>query len=258
MATVLFRFYAELNNLLPVKYRFRDISQVFHGKQTVKHLLESLGIPHTEVDLILVNGVSVDFSYIPNEGDHISVYPVFETFDISNETHLRPLPLRDPGFVLDGHLGRLMGYLRMLGLDTLYRNDYSDEALAQISSTENRILLTRDRGLLKRSQVTHGYLLITRDPKQQLLAVIQRFDLVALLKPFTRCLVCNGRLLKVNKEDIIELLEPRTILYFEKFKRCSDCGKIYWRGSHYKHMLELIEWMQKQSRKKSENLRKLV
>ena len=159
MTTAFFRFYAELNNLLPVNQRFRDIRQVFQGNQTVKHLIESLGIPHTEIDLILVNGNSVDFSFVPKEGDHVSVYPVFESFDISTLNHLRPIPLRDLRFVLDGHLGRLAAYLRLLGFDSLYHNDFSDEELAQISDNEKRILLTRDRGLLKRSQVTHGFLL---------------------------------------------------------------------------------------------------
>ena len=252
MTTAFFRFYAELNTLLPVKDRFQDIRQVFKGSQTVKHLIESLGIPHTEIDLILVNGTSVNFSYIPKEGDHISVYPVFESFDISTLIRLRPIPLRDSRFVLDGHLGRLAAYLRMLGFDSLYRNDFSDEELAQISENEKRILLTRDRGLLKRSQVTHGFLLTTRDPRQQLLAVIHRFDLVSSFKPFTRCIACNGTLENISKEAVIDLLEPRTKQYFEKFKQCADCGKIYWKGSHYERMLGFVEWVQKASMDKSD------
>ena len=247
MTTAVFRFYAELNSLLPIKHRFREIRQVFKGSQTVKHLIESLGIPHTEIDLILVNGTSVDFSYIPKEGDHISVYPVFESFDISTLNRLRPIPLRDSRFVLDGHLGRLAAYLRMLGFDCMYRNDFSDEELAQISDTEKRILITRDRGLLKRSQVSHGYLLTTRDPRQQLLAVIYRFDLVSSFKPFARCIACNGILMTINKEAVIDLLEPRTKQYFEKFKQCTDCGKIYWKGSHYDHMLGFIKWVREAS-----------
>jgi len=247
MTTAFFRFYAELNTLLPVNDRFQEIAQVFKGSQTVKHLIESLGIPHTEIDLILVNGNPVDFSFIPMEGDHISVYPVFESFDILTLIRLRPIPLRDSRFVLDGHLGRLAAYLRMLGFDSLYRNDFSDEELAQISENEKRILLTRDRGLLKRSKVTHGFLLTPRDPRQQLLAVIHRFDLVSSFKPFARCLACNGILENVSKEAVVNLLEPRTKQYFEKFKQCADCGKIYWKGSHYERMLGFIKWVQKAS-----------
>lgn len=252
MTTAYFRFYAELNALLPVKDRFRDIKQVFKGSQTVKHLIESLGIPHTEIDLILVNGFSVDFSYIPKEGEAISVYPVFESFDVSPLIRLHPKPLRESKFVLDGHLGRLAAYLRMLGFDSIYRNDFLDEELALISINENRILLTRDRGLLKRSQVTHGYLVTTRNPRQQLLAVVRRFDLVSSFKPFSHCIACNGVLVSTNNNALISQLEPRTKQYFEKFKCCADCGKIYWKGSHYERMLDFIEWVQKTSREKSD------
>jgi uncharacterized protein with PIN domain len=244
LTTVYFRFYAELNTLIPRKDRQGDIKQVFKGRQTVKHLIESLGIPHTEIDLILINGTSVDFSYIPKEGEIISVYPVFESFDISSLVRLRATPLRESRFVLDGHLGRLAAYLRMLGYDSLYRNDYRDEELATTSLTENRILLTRDRGLLKRSQITHGYLIPTRDPRQQLLAVIRRFDLVSSFKPFTRCIACNGVLESTGKDAVLDRLESRTIQYFEKFNICADCGKIYWKGSHHERMVSFIEWVQ--------------
>jgi len=222
-----------------------DIRQEFKGNQTVKHLIESLGIPHTEVDLILANGSSVDFKYNPAEGDVISVYPVFESFDISPLIRLRPCPLRESKFVLDGHLGRLAVYLRMLGFDSLYRNDFSDEELALISLNENRILLSRDRGLLIRSLVTHGYLIITRDPRQQLLAVVRRFDLTSSFKQFSRCIVCNGKLESTSKEAVINYLEPRTLKYFEEFKRCAECEKVYWKGSHYERMIEFIDWVRK-------------
>ena len=247
MTSATFRFYAELNALLPNKNRFKDIRQEFKGRQTVKHLIESLGIPHTQVDLILANGKSVDFKYIPQEGDAISVYPVFESFDISPLIRLRPQPLRETKFVLDGHLGRLASFLRMLGFDTLYRNDFSDTELASTSLNENRILLTRDRGLLKRSLVTHGYLLITRDPRQQLLTVIRRFDLLSSCKQFSRCIACNGLLEPICKIDVINQLEPRTKQYFKVFKHCGNCGKVYWKGSHYDRMVSFIEWVKTSS-----------
>lgn len=243
MTTAIFRFYAELNVLLPANKRFQDNQQEFKGRQTVKHLIESQGIPHTEVDLILANGSSVDFSYIPAEGDLISVYPVFESFDISPVIRLRPLPLREPRFVLDGHLGRLTAYMRMLGYDSLYRNDFSDEELASISENEARILLTRDRGLLKRDQVSHGYLITTRDPRQQVLAVVRRFDLISSFKPFFRCIACNGVLVTVSKAEVIDQLEPKTKLFYEDFKLCENCGKVYWKGSHHQHMTTLIDWV---------------
>ncbi len=247
MTGAIFRFYAELNDLLPERQRYREQRIEFKGQQTVKHLIESAGIPHTEVDLILANGNPVDFSYVPNEGELISVYPMFESFDISTLTQLRPKALREPKFILDGHLGRLAAYLRMLGFDALYRNEIDDEQLARISKEEKRILLTRDRGLLKRNEVTHGFLLKTLDPRQQLLSVVLRFDLVRLFKPFTRCIACNGQLEPVDKKEIIDQLEPKTKKYFYKFKKCADCGKIYWAGSHHKRMRELIEWLKNEA-----------
>jgi hypothetical protein len=243
MTTVIFRFYAELNDLLPERKRFSDLKIDFNGRQTVKHLIESQGIPHTEVDLILANSRSVGFDHIPLEGELISIYPVFESFDVSTVNHLRPKPLRNPKFVLDGHLGRLASYLRMLGFDSSYRNDYGDEELAEISVIEKRILLTRDRGLLKRDKVTHGFLIKTRDPRQQLLSVVRRFDLAGLIHPFTRCISCNGLLEQVNKDDIIDLLEPRTKNFFDTFKRCTACGKVFWAGSHHERMSKLIDWV---------------
>ena len=243
MTKAIFRFYAELNELLPAKKRFSDQNVEFNGRQTVKHLIESQGIPHTEVDLILANSRSVGFDYIPLDGELISVYPVFESFDVSWVNYLRPKPLREPKFVLDGHLGRLASYLRMLGFDSGYRNDFSDEELADISVEEKRILLTRDRGLLKRDKVTHGFLIKTRDPRQQLLSVIKRFDLASLIQPFTRCIACNGVLESVEKSEIMDQLEPKTKIYFDMFKRCSVCRKIYWAGSHHKRMSKLIDWV---------------
>ncbi len=187
-----FRFYAELNFFLPPNRRQTTFPRAFEGRVSVKDMIESLGVPHTEIDLILVNGESVDFSYLVQDGDQISVYPVFESFDITPVVRVRPKPLREPRFVLDQHLGKLAAYLRMLGFDTLYRNDYDDPELAQISHAEKRTLLTRDRGLLKRSMVTRGYYVRETNPRRQVAEVIRRFDLGGLVAPFRRCITCNG------------------------------------------------------------------
>ena len=244
MKEAIFRFYAELNEFLPLEKRYQPIPICFEGRQSVKHLIESSGIPHTEVDLVLVNGRSVDFTYLVQPGDRISIYPVFESLDITPLNHLRPKPLRIPRFVLDGHLGRLAAYLRMLGFDTLYRNDFDDEELADISVQQNRILLTRDRGLLKRRMITRGFCLRTRDPRQQLLDVVRRFDLLARIEPFTRCIRCNGLLEMVDKKVILDQLQPKTRKYFQQFSRCEDCGRVYWKGSHHERMLTLLDWLQ--------------
>ena len=241
MKQVYFRFYAELNDFLPLIKRQRTFAHCFLTTATVKDMIESQGVPHTEVDLILANGRSVDFSYPVQAGDRISVYPVFESIDISPLVRVRPEPLREPCFVLDIHLGRLARYLRMLGFDTLYRNDYQDEELARVSSTEKRILLTRDRGLLKRSLVTHGYCIRETNPRRQVIEVVRRFDLTGSIVPFRRCIHCNGLLQVVDKEAISEHLLPHTRQTFHEFRRCQSCRRIYWRGSHYQRMQHFIE-----------------
>ncbi len=240
MSEATFRFYSELNDFLPAHRRQIAFKHAFSGRPAIKDTIEALGVPHTEVDLILVNGVSVGFGYRLQDGDQISVYPVFESMDISPVLHLRPKPLREVRFVVDTHLGRLARYLRMVGFDTLYRNDFTDDELARISSHQRRILLTKDRGLLKRSRVTHGYFVREIHPRAQLTEVMRRFDLVGLIAPFQRCIRCNGMVKAVDKEEIIDQLEPETRQYYDEYQRCDDCARIYWRGSHYQRMQRFI------------------
>lgn len=237
---VTIRFYEELNDFLPPDRRKRSFGYSFKQAGSIKDLIEALGVPHTEIDLVLVNGGSVDFNYHIRDGDQISVYPVFESLDISPIVRLRPRPLRDPRFVLDTHLGRLAAYLRLLGFDTLYRNNYDDATLAGISAKEQRILLTCDRQLLMRKQITHGYYVRERQPRKQLLEVLSRFDLFTAQRPFTRCMHCNGFIEPVNKDTIIELLLPHTRAHYNNFWQCNHCKKIYWKGSHYQRMQQLI------------------
>jgi uncharacterized protein with PIN domain len=252
MATIEIRFYEELNDFLPVERKKVAFSHTVQGRVSVKDLIESLGVPHTEIDLILVNGKSVDFSCLVQDGDRISVYPVFEALDISPVLRLRPKPLRGTRFVTDIHLGKLARYLRMLGFDTLYRNDYSDDVLARISSSEGRILLTRDCGLLKRNEVTHGYWVRLFDPLDQLEEVVRRLDLYNAFSPFTRCLECNGMLEPVEKESIIDRLPPGTRNAFNEFDCCRDCRKVYWRGSHYDRMRQLVDRLCQQREERSD------
>ena len=241
MARAWFRFYAELNDFLAPERRFTEFAWDFLDIATVKDRIEAFGVPHTEVDLVLVNGVSRGFDWRVQDGDHISVYPVFEAFDIAGVTRLRPEPLREPRFVLDIHLGKLAAYLRMAGFDTLYRNCYSDAELAAISSRERRTLLTRDVGLLKRSEVTHGYFVRETAPRRQLAEVVKRFDLRRLLHPFTRCMRCNGVLQAASKEDVAAGLPERTGRLYEEFARCPECRRVYWKGGHYRRMQKIFE-----------------
>ncbi|MDX5151618.1 MAG: Mut7-C RNAse domain-containing protein [Acidiferrobacterales bacterium] len=241
--TATFRFYEELNDFLPDSKRKVEFPHRFTRAGSVKDAIEALGVPHTEVDLILVNGESVDFAYQVKDGDRVSVYPVFESIEMSPLVHLRPSPLRNPTFVLDTHLGRLAAYLRMFGFDSLYRNDYDDPELAQISSEQHRILLTRDRKLLMRKQVTRGYYVRERLPRMQLLEVLHRFDLFTSQQPFTRCMHCNGKIRKIDKRFIENRLQPRTRAYYSEFWQCGECGNLYWKGSHYQRMERLISSM---------------
>ncbi len=235
------RFYAELNDFLPPGKRQVTFDHCFFGQPTVKDLIESLGVPHTEVDLILSNGKSVDFSHRVENLDRISVYPVFETLDISSILRVRPAPLRKIRFVLDVHLGKLAVYLRMMGFDALYSNEFDDEMLVEISVRERRILLTRDRGLLKRSDVTHGYYVRATAPSSQLVEVLRRFELFGAIRPFTRCLSCNEELAPTPKEEVEGRLPPKVKEYFREFLLCRGCGRVYWQGSHYERMKSFIE-----------------
>jgi uncharacterized protein with PIN domain len=233
------RFYAELNDFLRDAQKKIRFKIGLNRRTSVKDLIESLGIPHTEVEIILANGRSVDFNYVVEDEDHISVYPMFESVDVTPILKLRDKPLRQTRFVLDCHLGRLARYLRQFGFDTLYRNDYTDEELAQTSAEQNRILLTRDRSLLKRSIITHGYFIREFNPRKQLDEIINRFDLKKQIIPFGRCTRCNGLVESVEKQAIEDQLEPKTRKYFDTFWHCTSCGQIYWEGSHVKHMIRL-------------------
>lgn len=234
------RFYAELNDFLPPERRQKTFRHAFSGQPTVKDLIESLGVPHTEVDLILVNGASVDFTHRAAGGDRISVFPVFEALDITPLLRVRPEPLREPRFVLDTHLGRLAAYLRMLGFDARYRNSFTDEELAEISAREHRILLTRDRGLLKRAVVTHGYLVRSEEAHRQIREVLSRFDLAASINPFSRCMRCNEALKKASLDEVREQVPEKVQQHCSEYSRCPGCGRVYWKGSHYRKMLHLI------------------
>jgi uncharacterized protein with PIN domain len=235
------RFYAELNDfLLPAR---RQVSFVhhFHGTPSARDLVESLGVPQTEIDLILVNGETQAFTYRVRDGDRISVYPVFESLDVGPLVRVRPRPLRDPRFALDVHLGRLAAYLRMLGFDAVFRNDFADDELAGLASKEGHILLTRDRQLTMRNAVTHAYCVRETNPRLQTVEVLRRFDLVGALAPFRRCLSCNGLLEAVDKAQVLNRLPPRVAEEHSDFTQCSGCGRVYWRGSHYQRMAKLID-----------------
>jgi uncharacterized protein with PIN domain len=236
-----FRFYEELNQFLPPEKRKQLFPYFFTGTPSVKDAIEAQGIPHVEVDMILVNSVSVDFSYKLRNEDSVSVYPVFESIDIAPVTHLRERPLRNLKFVLDVHLGKLVKYLRLTGFDTCYSNDYNDKEIIYISMTEERVILTHDLELLKNKEVTRGYWIRSQYPGEQLKEVLLRFDLKSRISLFNRCMECNTLLKDISKEDIIDRLPVRTREFFHEFKNCPGCNRIYWKGSHYERMKKYID-----------------
>ena len=245
MSCATIRFYEELNDFLPVCNRKQDLTISLNHRNSIKDLIESLGVPHTEIDLILVNQISVDFSYLVRDRDRISVYPVFESFDISPLNRLRPHPLRKIRFVLDIHLGKLAKYLRLLGFDTFYDNNSNDAALAELASSgEQRILLTRDVGLLKHKQINHGYFVRSTLPRQQVVEVVDRFDLKQLFNPFKRCVHCNGILTPLEKVAVQGRVPAQIYQDLDIFVICNTCQQIYWQGSHYDRMEKFIQHLQ--------------
>ncbi len=226
-----FTFIDELNDFLPHRLRGTTFTLEFAPHQSLKHLIESLGVPHTDFGQVLVNGKLADSDQRMSESDQVVVYPANTTIP------------GEPRFLLDNHLGQLATYMRMMGFDTMYRNDYQDEELAREASLDERVLLTRDRRLLMRKAIRQGYCIHQTDPRRQAVEVLKRFKLQGRVRPFQRCLRCNSPLQVVSKQDVLERLEPLTKKYYAEFRICPSCNQVYWKGSHYGRMLEMIEAM---------------
>jgi len=238
---VTLRFYEELNDFLPPPRRKRSFEVVYPEARSVKDLIESLGVPHTEIDLIVANGDSVGFNYRVRDRDRIAVYPVFEAFDVSTVSRLGRPPLREPRFLADVHLGKLARLLRLLGLDCAYDRRADDAGLLSRSLGEGRILLTRDRRLLMRRELSHGICIRSADPEEQCRQVVRRVQLEQRIAPFTRCLACNGPVEAVPKEAVIDRIPERTKRFVRDFRRCGSCGRTYWKGAHYASLKETVK-----------------
>lgn len=239
MSRARFRFYGDLNDFLPAERRKTDAPYEFWGQPGVKDAIEAQGVPHPEVDLILVDEDPVGFGYNLQDGDRVSVYPYSRQAGVPDGA-LRPPRPEPPRFVCDVHLGRLARSLRMLGLDVRYRTDADDEALARVADTEERILLTRDMELLKRSRVTHGAFVRAENPDRQFAEMVARFDLGNYADPLTRCLRCNDRLQPVALETVAEEVPPAVRRLYDQFYRCPNCDQVYWNGSHVDRMRQTI------------------
>lgn len=236
-----FFFHGDLNDFLPLEQRSTAIPYLVNDRPAVKHPIESLGVPHPEAAAILVNDCAVGFAHRVQPGDAVHVYSAASTPPDAAHTLLRQPPPSPIRFLLDTHLGKLATYLRMLGIDAAYSNDADDDALAQVTAAEGRVLLTRDRGLLKRKLVIYGYCVRDSEPRSQLIAVLHRYRLHDSVRPWSRCLRCNGLLEPVEKALIDEQLEPKTRLYYDQFERCTTCGQVYWQGSHHERMRQFVE-----------------
>jgi uncharacterized protein with PIN domain len=236
--TATFHFAGNLNDFLPRQQRGQAIIHPFDWRASVKDMIESLGVPHPEIDVLLVNGRAVPFDYTVQPGDLIQAYPALDAPPV--EVRLRPPLNAPPRFILDQHLGRLAAYLRMLGFDSRYRNDYHDEELAQVSHDEGRVLLTRDVGLLKRSLVIYGYFVRATRREQQVMEIATRYALRPHIRPFRHCMTCNGLLDRVEKAAILDQLPAETARHYDEFYRCAGCGQLYWKGPHYQRMQALL------------------
>ncbi|PTL84603.1 Mut7-C RNAse domain-containing protein [Vitiosangium sp. GDMCC 1.1324] len=241
MLQVTVRFYGSLNDFLAPERRGVEFVHPLNGPCSVKDLIESLGPPHPEVDVVLVEGQPVDFTHRVTNGQRVAVYPAFSALDVTALVRVGPPPLPEPRFLLDVGLGKLSGLLRMLGFDTLWRNDYADDVLARLSRDEQRILLTRDIGVLKRSEVVHGYFPRETDPSRQLVEVARRFQLTAHMHPFSRCLECNAPLAPASPEEVRGRVPERVHASFTRFHQCPGCKRVFWAGSHHARMQALID-----------------
>lgn len=235
------RFYEELNDFLPRHRRKTDFEVEIKGKRSIKDMIEALGVPHTEIDLILVNEKSVDFTYILQDGDRISVYPVFESLNIENVTRLRKIPLRETKFIADINLGHIVKYMRILGFDVCFDPLLSHRQIIEISKKENRIVLTKSKNLLKFKDITHGIFIRPGTTEEQVRGIIDFLDIKDIVKPFSRCLRCNNLLRSVPKESIVDRIPPKTKVFCNEYSYCKPCDKIYWKGTHFIKMKRVID-----------------
>lgn len=239
--TATFRFYEELNDFLAPPLRRREFSCLCARAATTKHMIEALGVPHTEVELILVNGESVGFDRVLEEGDRVAVYPKFEAIDVTPMLRVRPAPLRVVRFVADAHLGGLAHLLRLAGFDTLYDNHYADEAIEALAAAEGRIVLSRDRELLKRRTITHGCYVRALKPQEQLREIVGRLDLVRSIRPFRLCLTCNAPLRSLDRSEALGRVPDGVFERQTRFVTCDVCKRIFWEGSHWSRMRALVD-----------------
>ena len=241
------RLHGVLNDFVAPERRGQAFTHELQGSPSVKDLIESLGPPHPEVDVVCVDGEPVGFGHRAEEGTRLDVYPALApaAARVAQEARVGP-PLPDmPRFILDVGLGRLSGFLRMLGFDTLWRNDYADDQLARLSRDEARVLLTRDLGVLKRSEVVQGYYPRATDPAHQLVEVVRRYGLTSRMRPFSRCIACNAPLSTATPEEVQGRVPEGVAQRHRHFQQCPGCQRVFWPGTHHERMQSLVETLRK-------------
>jgi uncharacterized protein with PIN domain/sulfur carrier protein ThiS len=241
MASATFRFYGELNDFLARARRGHAFTAPCARAATTKHMVEALGVPHTEVELVLVNGDPAGLDDILEEGDRVAVYPRFTRLDVADVARLAQRPPGRARFVADAHLGALARLLRMAGFDTVYRNTLSDAEVEAIALDDGRAVLTRDRALLKRRGVDYGCYVRALKAEAQLAEVVERFGLAERVRPFTLCLSCNAPLRPVAKADVLDRLPPRVAATQDEFLTCDRCHGVFWKGSHWQRMAGVLD-----------------
>lgn len=224
----------EFNIFRRKKNKWPEIIYPLEQKTSIKHIIESLGVPHTEIGKIIAEDNEVNFNYIPVNSQKVTLLPIIPPFDVTKPSLLRPEPLQQISFVVDVNVGKLALLLRMLGLDAEYSPKFLDKDI--LSFCEKRIVLSKDIGLLECKQIIFGRHVRSVYPDDQLVEIIKFFGINGPFKFFTRCLRCNKKLVPVNKKDILHRLEPKTKKYFDRFKICPQCRRIYWQGSHHEKM----------------------
>jgi uncharacterized protein with PIN domain len=241
MVTIHLRLYEELNDYLAPERRKRTFACEVAPDATVGEVVDALAVPRAVIDLALADGVPVGFDHRVGDGERIALYPVFEALDVGPVTALPGRPLRRTRFVLDVHLGRLARYLRLLGFDATYRRDFGDEELAAIAAAEDRLLLSRDRPLVARRELLRAYLVTATAPCEQAVEVVRRCDLNRQVQPFRRCLMCNTEVTIVAAESIAAPLPEWVRATHHEVRRCPGCGRVYWRGGHWRRMQRLVD-----------------
>lgn len=240
-----FRFVGSLCDFLPKRMQGQYLYPLLHPT-TVKDAIEAMGVPHVEVERIRVHQEDVAFTYLLQPSDEVVVYP-FQAPVVSTNMLLRPVLKRPVKFILDVHLGSLARVLRLSGFDTHYQTEAADAEIAKIAAQEERIVLTRDIGLLKHKIIHWGYWLRSQNRDEQFKEVACRFNLWSSFSPFSYCLACNGKIKAVAKEAIADRLPSNAALYFQTFFQCQNCQRVYWKGSHYDHMIQTLERLHSQS-----------